>query len=164
MIILGIDPGLARVGWGVIKEEKGKQEALDFGLFETAATLSLDERLLKIHQFLTDLIKKYKPDVLAVELLYFGANAKTALVVGHSRGVIILTAAQKEIPTVSYTPLQIKMSLTGYGRAEKKQIQTMVKASLKLPKPLTQDDTADALAVALTHAFSYKLNGIIQNK
>lgn len=164
MIILGIDPGIAKVGWGVIKEEKGKQEALDFGLFETAATLSLDERLLKIHQFLTDLIKKYKPDVLAVELLYFGANAKTALVVGHSRGVIILTAAQKEIPTVSYTPLQIKMSLTGYGRAEKRQIQTMVKASLKLPKPLTQDDTADALAVALTHAFSYKLNGIIQNK
>lgn len=157
MIILGIDPGLARVGWGVIKDEGGKQEAIDYGLFETAASLDMDSRLLKVHEFITSLIKKYKPDILAAEQVFFGANAKTALMVGHARGVIILTAAQNNLKTVSYTPLQVKMSLAGYGRAEKKQIQILVKSSLKLPKPLTQDDTADALAVALTHAFSYKL-------
>ncbi len=164
MIILGIDPGIARVGWGVIKEEKGKKQAIDFGLFETSSSLDLDERLLLVHQFVSDLIKKFKADVLAVEQLYFGANAKTALIVGHARGVIILTAAQNKISSVSYTPLQVKMSLTGYGRAEKKQIQIMVKSELKIQKPLTQDDTADALAVALTHAFSYKLSGKIQSK
>lgn len=161
MIILGIDPGIAKVGWGVIKEGKGKKEAIDFGLFETSASLDLDSRLLLVHKFVSDLIKKHKPDVLAVEQLYFGANAKTALIVGQARGVIILTAAQNKVSSVSYTPLQVKMSLTGYGRAEKKQIQIMVKSELKIQKPLTQDDTADALAVALTHAFSYKLNSKI---
>ncbi len=157
MIILGIDPGIARVGWGVIKEEKGQRTALDFGVFETSSSLDIDERLLKVHKFITDLISKFDPDVLAIEELFFGANAKTALTVGQARGVIILTAAQANIKTVSYTPLQVKMSITGYGRAEKKQIQIMVKSILKLTKPLTQDDTADALAVALTYAFSYKL-------
>ncbi len=162
MIILGIDPGIARVGWGVISEEKGKQQAVDYGLFETHSSEEPDSRLLKIHIFLTELIKKYKPDVLAVEQLYFGANAKTALIVGQARGVIILTAAQNSLKTASYTPLQVKMALTGYGRAEKKQIQIMVKSALKIQTPLTQDDTADALAVALTHAFSYKLHGKMQ--
>jgi crossover junction endodeoxyribonuclease RuvC len=161
MIILGIDPGIAKVGWGVIEENKGKQSVLDYGLFETLSTLDLDTRLLKIHNFISSLLKKFNPDVLAIELLYFGANAKTALTVGHSRGVIILTAAQNNIKTVAYTPLQVKMNLTGYGRAEKKQIQAMVNAALKLKKPITQDDTADALAIALTHAYSYKLRGII---
>jgi crossover junction endodeoxyribonuclease RuvC len=164
MIILGIDPGIARVGWGVIQEDKGKKTAIDFGLFETASTTDLDIRLLEVHHFLTKIIQKFKPDVLAIEQLYFGANAKTALIVGQARGVIILTAAQNNIKTASYTPLQVKMALTGYGRAEKKQIQVMVKSELKLTKPLTQDDTADALAIALTHAFSYKLHGKMQSK
>src|SRR5687768_5634080 len=164
MIILGIDPGIARVGWGLIKEEKGNQSVIDFGCFETLSTSTLDIRLLQVNEFISGLIRKHKPNILAVEQLYFGANAKTALIVGHSRGVIILTAAQNNLQTVSYTPLQVKMALTGYGRADKKQIQSLVKSILKLPKPLTQDDTADALAVALTHAFSYKLHGIIQSK
>lgn len=157
MIILGIDPGIAKVGWGVISEEKGKQSAINYGCFETSASLELVLRLSKVHQFISGLIKKYQPDVLAVEQLFFGANSKTALTVGQSRGVIILTAAQNNIQTVSYTPLQVKMALTGYGRADKNQIQKLVCAILKL-KPITKDDTADALAVALTHAFSYKLH------
>ena len=157
MIILGIDPGIAKVGWGVISEASGKYSALDFGCFETHVSAGEDLRLLKINEFILGLIKKYKPEIVAVEQLFFGANTKTALTVGQARGVIILTCAQNNIKTVSYTPLQVKMALTGYGRAEKKQIQIMVNSLLKLPKKITQDDTADALAVALTHAFSYKL-------
>lgn len=157
MIILGIDPGIARVGWGVISEDIGKYSALGYGCFETHASSEEDQRLLKINEFILELIKKYKPEIVAVEQLFFGANTKTALTVGQARGVIILTAAQSKIKTANYTPLQVKMALTGYGRAEKKQIQIMVNSLLKLPKKITQDDTADALAVALTHAFSYKL-------
>ena len=160
MIILGIDPGIGKVGWGVIKDELGKQTALDYGCFETSSGLSLDHRLVKIHQFILDLIDKFKPDVLAVEQLYFAANVKTALTVGQARGAIILAGAELNLKTASYTPLQVKQALTGYGRADKKQIEMMVKSILNLPKPITQDDTADALAVALTHAFSYKMHNI----
>lgn len=156
MIILGVDPGIAKVGWGAVEEEGGKQTALEYGLFETLPSSDLDNRLLKIHEFVSGLIAKYQPDILAVEQIYFGANAKTALIVGQARGVIILTAALKSVKTISYTPLQVKIALTGYGRAEKKQIQKLVSSILNLG-PITQDDTADALAVALTHAFSYKL-------
>lgn len=161
MIILGIDPGIAKVGWGIIKDQKGKQTVIDYGLFETAASLNLDTRLLKIHQYVAELISKYQPNILAVEQVFFGANAKTALIVGQARGVIILTAAQNNLETISYTPLQVKIALTGYGRADKIQIQKLVSAILNV-KSISQDDTADALAVALTHAFSYKLGGIIQ--
>lgn len=162
MIILGIDPGLGRVGWGIVTDNLSLQKVVDYGCFETSADLSLDERLAKIHQYILSLIDKFKPDVVAVEQLYFAANVKTALTVGQARGVIILAAAQASLPTVSYTPLQIKQSLTGYGRAEKKQIEIMVKSILHLSKPIKQDDAADALAVALTHAFSYKLHNITQ--
>ena len=163
MIILGIDPGIAKVGWGIISEEKGQQSAINYGCFETSASLDLDTRLSKIHKFISGLIKKFKPGILAVEQIFFGANAKTALIVRQARGVIILTAAQNSLPTVSYTPLQVKIALTGYGRAEKKQIQILVCSILKL-KPIREDDTADALAVALTHAFSYKLTSKLSNK
>lgn len=162
MIILGIDPGIARVGWGVIDEKGGKYSPLDYGCFETYATSQEDQRLLQINEFVLELIKKHKPEIVAIEQLFFGANTKTALTVGQARGVIVLTAAQRNIKTVSYTPLQVKMALTGYGRAEKKQIQIMINSILKLPKKITQDDTADALAVALTHAFSYKLKSKLQ--
>lgn len=163
MIILGIDPGIARVGWGVIKDERGKLTAIEYGCFETSPKLNADSRLLKIHQFVFNLINKYKANILAVEQVFFGANAKTALIVGQARGVIILTAALKNLETVSYTPLQIKMALTGYGRADKIQIQNLVSSILNI-KSVSQDDTADALAVALTHAFSYKLHSIIQKE
>jgi crossover junction endodeoxyribonuclease RuvC len=157
MIILGIDPGIGRIGWALIKDESSKQVALDYGLLETPVGEDIEKRLSKIHQFILELILRIHPDVVAIEQLFFAANSKTALTVGQARGVIILAASNASVPIVSYTPLQIKQALTGYGRADKKQIQMMVKSILKLTKPLTQDDTADALAVALTHAFSYKM-------
>jgi crossover junction endodeoxyribonuclease RuvC len=162
MIILGIDPGIGRIGWALIKDEASKQVALDYGLLETPVGEDIEKRLAKINQFFLNLILRIHPDVVAIEQLFFAANSKTALTVGQARGVIILAASSASVPIVSYTPLQIKQALTGYGRADKKQIQMMVKSILKLTKPLTQDDTADALAVALTHAFSYKMQGISQ--
>ena len=157
MPILGIDPGIARLGWGIISFEKGNVKAVEYGCFETSAKLPEAERLKDLHSFLTKLINTHKPEVLSVEELFFAANAKTALTVGQARGVVILTASLFDLPVSSYTPLQVKQALTGYGRAEKSQIQLMVKTILKLneiPKP---DDAADALAIAITHAFSYKM-------
>lgn len=164
MIILGIDPGIGKVGWGVIKDESGKQEALEYGYFETSSKLSLDERLAKIYDFITALIEKFNPEVLAIEQLYFSANSKTALIVGQARGVILLAASKSNLSTASYTPLQVKQALTGYGQASKNQIQVMVGSILHLPQKVTQDDTADALAIAITHTFSYKIRKISEYK
>lgn len=164
MIILGIDPGIAKVGWGIIKDEFGKQKVLDYGCFETSSKIDLDERLAKIYDFIVELIKKFTPEILAIEQLYFAANSKTALIVGQARGVILLAASKSNLPTASYTPLQVKQALTGYGRADKNQIQSMVGSILHLPKKVVQDDTADALAIAITHAFSYKLHKIFDYK
>ncbi len=150
MTIIGIDPGIARVGWAVLPIAK-------FGCFETPKTESNQNRLMAISEFLKKLFVEYKPDCVAVEQLFFATNAKTAITVGQARGVIILTASNANIPTYDYTPLQVKLAITGYGKADKNQVQQMVKNILKLksiPKP---DDAADALAIALTHAFSYKL-------
>ncbi|MBI4035914.1 crossover junction endodeoxyribonuclease RuvC [Candidatus Daviesbacteria bacterium] len=164
MVILGIDPGIARVGWGVIKDEYGKQKALDYGCFETSPRINLEDRLTSIYDFIIDLIEKLTPEVLAVEQLYFAANSKTALIVGEARGVILLAASKSNIPTASYTPLQVKQALTGYGRADKNQIQSMVGSILHLFKKITQDDAADALAIAITHACSYKMRKVSQYK
>lgn len=164
MIILGIDPGVGRTGWGIIKDEFGKQTAVEFGCFETSSKENLDERLVKIHDFILNLTRKFTPDILAIEQLYFSANSKTALTVGQARGVILLAAAQTKVPTISYTPLQVKQAITGYGRADKNQIKHMVTAILHLSQHIVRDDTADALAIALTHAFSYKLRKIAQYK
>ncbi len=160
MKILGIDPGIGRMGWGIIKNHESRIMNQGYGCIETAAKVSIEKRLLTIHTKLLEIINEYKPDVLAIEELFFNTNAKTAFVVGQARGVILLTAAEKNLSVAIYTPLQVKMAITGYGRAEKAQIGQMVKVLLKLssiPKP---DDTADALAVALTHAFSYKYNSL----
>lgn len=155
MRILGIDPGIGRTGWGVI-EKQGEQKALTvaYGCLETTKETALSIRLKEIYQGLTEIIAKYEPKALAVEELFFNVNTKTALVVGQARGVVLLVAANNDIPVFTYTPLQVKMGVAGYGRAEKKQVGEMVKLLLKLkavPKP---DDTADALAIALTHAFT----------
>lgn len=160
MVILGIDPGIAKVGWGVIKDESGKQKALGYGCFETSSKVNLDGRLSNIYDFVADLIKKFTPQVLAIEQLYFAANSKTALIVGQARGAILLVASKSSLPTESYTPLQVKQALTGYGKASKNQIQSMVGSILHLPKKVTQDDAADALAIAITHAFSYKIRKV----
>src|ERR1035437_416429 len=138
MRILGIDPGIGRCGWGIIDFEKEKFTTLNYGCIETSPKNTVEKRLEEIHSEISTLIKKYSPEVLAIEELFFNNNAKTAFVVGQARGVILLIASQSNLETAIYTPLQVKMALTGYGRAEKSQVGQMVKACLKLkevPKP-----------------------------
>lgn len=152
MIILGIDPGIAIVGFGVVENIKEKNRCIDYGVINTSKDLSVPERLMLISKGLESLIDKYKPDAIAVEELFFNTNVKTAITVAHARGVILLTAMNKCCSLYEYTPLQIKQGLTGYGRADKMQIQQMVKVLLKLDKIPRPDDAADALAVALCHS------------
>lgn len=156
MRILGIDPGLARIGWAVVEREKASVRAFAYDCFETKAKGKTEWRLLQIHNEMVRLIQAYEPDALAIEELFFGTNAKTAFLVGQARGVVLLAAAQKNIPVAIYTPLQVKIAVTGYGRADKQQVGRMVKTLLKLSEIPKPDDTADALAVALTHTFSRK--------
>jgi len=157
MQILGVDPGIGRTGWGSIKIQSSHFTSHNFGCIETVKDLSIEVRLERIYQGILAIINTEKPDVLAIEELFFNTNAKTAMVVGQARGVILLAAAQKQLPVTVYTPLQVKIAVTGYGRAEKRQVGQMIKTILHLetiPKP---DDTTDALAIAVTHAFSYKM-------
>ena len=160
MRIVGIDPGIGRCGWGVIEVESSRLKVIKYGCVETSPKLSIEKRLKQVHGKISELIEKYSPDALSIEELFFNTNAKTAFVVGEARGVILLAASQKNLPVFIYTPLQVKMSLTGYGRAEKEQIGQMVKTLLKLSEIPKPDDTADALAVALTHAFSEKMSSL----
>jgi len=156
MRILGIDPGIGRTGWGVIDIVSGKVRMIASGCIETKPNSEIGGRLYALYDEMTNLLKEYRPESFAIEELFFNKNVKTALVVGQARGVILLSAAQYSLPVGIYTPLQVKMALTGYGRAEKNQVGNMVKTVLHLttvPKP---DDAADALAIALTHAFSKK--------
>ncbi len=158
MRILGIDPGIGRTGWGVIDDTAGKLTVIAYDCFETTPNSPTPERLVKIYDQLSTLIEEYHPEALGIEELFFNTNVTTAFTVGQARGVMLLAAEQAHIPIGIYTPLQVKMAVTGYGRAEKKQVGEMVKLLLKLktiPKP---DDTADALAIAITHAFSRKSN------
>ncbi len=158
MKILGIDPGIARTGWGIVETKNGELRTENFGCIETDKGVALEERLRAVHEEISRIITEEKPNAFAIEDLFFNTNAKTALVVGQARGVVLLAAAQHAIPVSVYTPLQVKIAVTGYGRAEKNQVGEMVKMILKLDKVPKPDDTADALAVALTHAFSYKVN------
>lgn len=155
MKVLGIDPGTGRVGWGLVNHEKGSDSLVECGCFETRVNSELPERLEKIYTFLTDLISDNKPDILAVESLFFEKNVKTAIDVGAARGVILLTGQKANLPIYQYTPLQVKSSLTGYGKAEKSQIQFMVTKILHLKEIPKPDDAADAVAIALTHLFHH---------
>lgn len=163
MIILGLDPGVAITGYGVISNEGNRFRVIECGAIITESELNLASRLLKINDSIFDIIKRLKPNVAAIEDVFFNKNIKTALTVGHGRGVAILAVAAQGLPIYEYTPLQIKQAVVGYGRADKRQIQQMVKRLLglkNLPKP---DDVADALAVAICHAHSFtlldKING-----
>ncbi len=151
LIILGIDPGVATTGYAFIKEKDPQAEVIDFGTISTSAKTAFSERLKQIHQDLTKLIKKHKPLAIVVEQLYFCKNVKTALNVGQARGVILLTAILNKLPLYEFTPLQIKQAVCGYGKADKNQVQQMVKNILKLKQLPRPDDAADALAVALTY-------------
>ncbi len=149
MIILGIDPGFARTGFGVIEEKNKNLRVLDYGCISTSAGLIFEKRLKKIREGIADLIKKYHPEICAVEKLFFCKNAKTAIDVGQARGVVVLTAAEKKLEIREFTPLQVKQFITGYGKAEKQQIQKMVKILLDLKEIPKPDDAADALALAI---------------
>jgi len=157
MTILGVDPGIARLGWAIVEVQRSKVESRSFGCIETSSKMSREKRLQEIFLELSRIIKKYRPEALSIEELFFGDNSKTAFVVGEARGIVLLTAAQSGLEIGFYTPLQVKLALTGFGRAQKPQIAQMVKTILKLDKIPKMDDTTDALAIALTHAFSMKM-------
>ncbi len=151
-IILGIDPGFADMGYGLIKSEKNKLECLDYGSIKTFKTLSLSERLEQIEHELVKIIQKYHPDRAVVEELFFCTNVKTAIAVGQARGVILLTLIKNKIPLIECTPLQVKQAVTGYGKADKKQVQQMVRIILGLKETPKPDDASDALAMAICGA------------
>jgi len=155
MIILGIDPGTAATGFGIIKKNR-ELKPIDYGLITTPADLSTAERLNRLHNELHLLIKKHKPDIVAVEDIFFFKNLKTVIKVSQARGVILLTAAKSKIPIFECTPLQVKQAITSYGRAEKIQVQKMVKVLLDLKEIPKPDDAADALAVAICCAHSIR--------
>ena len=154
MVILGIDPGLATLGFGVIDFQKNKMALIDYGTIDTAANAPLPERLNIIFDRMGEIIDRYKPEQIAFEELFFSKNIKTALVVGHARGVAMAASFKKTCELYEYTPLQVKQAVVGYGRAEKHQVQAMVKLLLNLKEIPKPDDAADAVAVAICHAQS----------
>lgn len=149
--ILALDPGIARTGWAVLQKENQDIQALDYGCIETKSTAPLGERLKTIYEMLVQLIKKYRPETVALEQVFFNTNQKTATVVGQSQGVMILAAAQNNLAVNWVTPLQIKQTLTGYGAADKNQVQKMVMVILDIKKAPKLDDTVDALACGVTY-------------
>ncbi len=160
MVIIGVDPGYAIVGIGVVQYVGNKFRTLEYGAITTPAGMPTTDRLKKIYDEMTMLIDKYTPDAVAIEELFFNSNQKTAINVAQARGVILVAVRNKDVPIYEYTPLQVKQSVTGYGRADKQQIQQMVKIMLNLnviPKP---DDAADGLALAICHAHSNKMNNM----
>ena len=154
MIILGIDPGIAIVGWGVLEYSGSKFKVIDYGSIQTPSTMSTEDRLCAIYDALGDIIDKYKPTEMAIEELFWNTNQKTGIRVSEARGVVLLSARKHGLEIAEYTPLQVKQAVVGYGRAEKKQVISMVTMLLNLPKPPKPDDTADALAIAICHGHS----------
>ena len=161
MIILGIDPGYAIVGYGVIEYKNMRFRTLAYGAITTPAHTNTEDRIKVIYDELDTLIKMYKPDCMAIEELFFNTNQKTAIVVAEARGVMLLCAVNNGLKIFEYTPLQVKQAVVGYGRAEKKQVIAMVVNFLKLEKKPKLDDTADALAIAVCHAHT---NGSLLSK
>jgi crossover junction endodeoxyribonuclease RuvC len=149
VIVLGIDPGTAAMGYGIIEAKRGRVRMVDGGTFATKANASLPTRLLAIHGFLDELIALHRPDIMAVERLFFSKNAQTAFAVGQARGVVLLAAAQAEVPVREATPNEVKVAVTGYGAADKEQVGRMVAVCLGLKESPHPDDTADALAIAI---------------
>lgn len=151
MVILGIDPGYAIVGWGVIEYKNITHRPVAFGAITTQAHTDFNARLKQIYDDTVELIERSKPDVISIEKLYFNTNTTTAIMVAQARGVILLAAEQAHIPVYEYTPLQVKVAVTGYGKAHKPQVMEMTRRLLHLKEVPKPDDTADALAIAITH-------------
>lgn len=154
MRILGIDPGIAIVGWGVVDYDGRTLRAVDYGAITTTPDMATENRIAAVYRAMCRLFQTYAPDAMSVEELFFNTNQKTGIIVAQARGVILLSAVESGVPIFEYTPLQIKQAVVGYGRAEKKQVIAMVSQFLRLQKPPKPDDTADALAAAICHAHS----------
>jgi crossover junction endodeoxyribonuclease RuvC len=161
MLVLGIDPGTATTGYGLIREtEQGNYEVVDYGVILTPAGLSQEKRLLMLYDRLVEIMLLHHPDCGAVEKLFFQRNVTTAITVGQARGVGLLAFAQQGLPVAEYTPLEVKQAITGYGGADKLQVQMMVKAVLDLDELPRPDDAADALAIAICHLQSYRMRAL----
>ncbi|MEF9969764.1 MAG: crossover junction endodeoxyribonuclease RuvC [Ruthenibacterium sp.] len=156
MRILGIDPGYAIVGFGTLDYTANRFTTLQYGAITTQAHTAFEDRLCEVFDDMTQLLENTKPDALAIETLFFQSNQKTVMAVAEARGVILLAARKAQVPIFEYTPLQVKQSVSGYGKATKKQVQEMTKTILRLDKIPKPDDTADALAMAICHAYSYR--------
>lgn len=160
MRVLGIDPGFGRMGWAIVEGSRSRQELVECGCLETSPQDSLNVRLEEIYDQMVDLIERFRPEAVAVEDLFFFKNQKTVMAVGQARGVILLAIVKKKVECFNYTPLQIKNTVAGYGRATKQQMQLMVKSQLRLKSVPKPDDAADACAAALTHFFMGGLDGL----
>lgn len=158
MRILGIDPGTGKIGYGLMEAKGNDLSVIDYGCITTPVRMDLPKRLVIIFEEIEKLISDTKPDMMAIEKLFFARNVTTVMSVGEARGVVVLAAAKNEIRIFEYTPLQVKQAITGYGRAEKGQIQRMVQKILHMQKPPRPDDAADALAVAITCSSELKFN------
>ena len=154
MLILGIDPGIATVGFGLVESEKNRQKLINYGVITTPAGNSLSSRLDQIYNDLNEIFGTFRPDVMAVEELFFNTNITTGIAVAHGRGIILLAGYRANVPVYEYTPLQVKQAVVGYGRAEKSQVISMVQRMLNMKTAPKPDDAADALALALCHARS----------
>jgi crossover junction endodeoxyribonuclease RuvC len=152
VIVLGIDPGTARLGYGVVERQGSQLTMLDYGCLESVNDRPLEQRLLLIHEGIDDLIGTWRPEAVGVERLFFNRNVQTAMAVGQARGVVLLTAAQHGLPVLEYGPHEVKLAVTGYGKAPKDQVQRMVQMVLSMKEVPRPDDAADALAVAVCTA------------
>lgn len=162
MLVLGIDPGTATTGYGLVRETtQGGLAVVDFGVILTPAGMDPEKRLLLLYDRLMEILLLHRPDQSAVEKLFFQRNVTTAIAVGQARGVVMLALAQKSLPVAEYTPLEVKQAVTGYGGAEKLQVQMMIQAILELEALPTPDDAADALAIAVCHMQSYRFRALL---
>jgi crossover junction endodeoxyribonuclease RuvC len=158
MLVLGLDPGTATTGYGLVEYVRGREKMISYGTIKTSAGMAMELRLLKIFRELNDILDKYHPDAVAIEELFHHKNAKTVITVAQSRGVLLMAVAQRGLELAEYTPLQVKQAVCGYGNAEKKQVQMMVQNILKMKETPKPDDAADALAIAICHLHSRRLS------
>ena len=163
MLVLGLDPGLATTGFGLVRGDSEQLELVEYGVICTEAGAKLADRLVLLHDAVAELLARNAPDVAAVEELFFSTNARTAMLVGEARGVLMLTLAQAGLPIYEYKPMQVKQAITGYGSADKNQIQQMVRLLLSLDAAPEPDDAADALAVSICHHHSARMLALLDH-
>ena len=164
MLVLGMDPGTATTGFGLVKYEQGREIMIRYGVIKTSPGMEMPQRLVKISREYNGLLDEYRPDAVAIEELFHHKNAKTVISVAQCRGILLMTPAARDIDIAEYTPLQVKQAVTGFGNADKKQVQIMVQKILKLDTVPRPDDAADALAIALCHLHSYRLGNLLKGR